>query len=437
MPLSRRAFLGAAAVSAASATLTRAGETRGRLDALPASAQPDWSWVRAQFDLAPDWMHFSSFFLASHPRPVREAIARMREAIDANPFEFVEHGLFGRPQAVREAAAAYLGGRADEVALTRSTTEGLALVYAGLPLAPGDELLTTAHDHFAHHEAVRLAARRSGADLRKVALYDDSREATGPEMVDRLRRAIRPTTRVVGVTWVHSSTGVKVPVQAIASMLQEANRGRAEADRILLVVDGAHGFGVEDVDVATLGCDFFCAGTHKWILGPRGTGIVWGPREAWERLRPTVPAFELGLFMAWQEGRDPGPTRAEWMSPGGFQAFEHAWALPAAFDLHARIGRARIAARLRDLNTHLKAGLAAQRGVTVRTPQDPAVSAALVCFEVENTKTEDVVKRLHERRIVASAAPYPVSYARLAAGLVNTPQEVAAAIEAVGELGCG
>lgn len=428
MTLSRRAFMGAAAASAAVL------RPRPVFAAPAVQSEPDWGWVRAQFDLDPEWMHFSSFFLASHPRPVRREIDRIREEIDRNPFAFVEHGLFDRPRAVREAAAAYLGGRAEEVALTRSTTEGLALVYSGLPLSDGDEILTTTHDHFAQHEAIRLAAVRAGAEVRKVALYDDARGATAADMVERLRRAIRPATRVVGITWVHSSTGVKTPVRAIADAVLQANRGRSEADRVRLVVDGAHALGVEDADVASLGCDFFCAGTHKWMLGPRGTGIVWGPERAWRRLRPSVPAFELGLFTAWVEGRDPGPTRAEWMSPGGFQAYEHLWALPAAFELHARIGRARIAARLQQLNAQLKDGLAGIRGVTVRTPQDPAVSAALVCFEVAGVSPEDVVRRLHERKIVASTAPYAVSYARLAASLVNTPAEVETAVEAVASI---
>jgi isopenicillin-N epimerase len=428
MTLSRRAFMGAAAASAASAAVLRARPVPA---APPVPSGPDWGWVRAQFDLDPEWMHFSSFFLASHPRPVREAIDRMRRELDRNPFAFVEHGLFDRPRAVREAAAAYLGGRGEDVALTRSTTEGLALVYSGLPLSAGDEVLTTTHDHFAQHEAIRLAAVRAGASTRRIALYDDARTATAADMVERLRRAIRPATRVVGITWVHSSTGVKTPVRAIADAIGQVNGGRADADRVRLVVDGAHALGVEDVDVASLGCEFFCAGTHKWMLGPRGTGVVWGPEPAWRRLRRSVPAFELGLFTAWVEGRDPGPTRAEWMSPGGFQAYEHLWALPAAFELHARIGRARIAARLEQMNTQLKEGLAGIRGVTVRTPPDPSVSAGLVCFEVAGRTPEDVVRRLHERRIVASTAPYAVSYARLAASLVNTPAEVEAAIEAV------
>lgn len=419
--------MGAAAASAA------ALHARPAVSA-PLPSRPDWEWVRAQFDLDPDWLHFSSFFLASHPRPVRREIERIREELDRNPFAFVEHGLFERPRAVREAAGRYLGGRAEDVALTRSTTEGLALVYGGLPLARGHEILTTTHDHYAHHAAASLAAARAEASVRRTALYEDSRSATADDMVERLRRALRPATRVVGVTWVHSSTGVKTPVRAMARAIAEANRMRAEADRIVLVVDGAHGLGVEDEDVASLGCDYFCAGTHKWMLGPRGTGVVWAPEHAWRRLRPVVPAFELGLFEAWLEGREAGPLRGEWMSPGGFQAYEHLWALPAAFDLHARIGRARIAARLRLLNARLREGLAGIGGVTVRTPLDPAVAAALVCFEIDGLTPEEVVRRLLQRRIVASAAPYAVSYARLAGSLVNSEDEVETAIEAVAAL---
>jgi isopenicillin-N epimerase len=434
MHFSRRAFLGAATASAAAGALARVTSARAdHQDPVPASA-PDWAWVRGQFDVAPDLLHFASFFLASHPRPVRDAIASLRAAIDENPFEVIEHGLFTRPQEVRAAAAAYIGGRAQDVALTHSTTEGLALVYAGLSLERGHEVLTTTHDHYAHHEAIRLAARRTGARVRKVALYDASARATAGEMTERLRRAIRPATRVVGLTWVHSSTGVKLPLRAMASVVEDVNRRRAEADRVLLVVDGAHGFGVEDEAVAELGCDFFSAGTHKWMLGPRGTGILWGRPSAWVRVQPTVPSFEMDPFVAWSEEREPGATQAAWVSPGGFQAYEHIWALPAAFEFHARIGRARVAARLRELNGRIKDGLAAQGHVEVHTPRDPNVSAALVCFAVPGLPPGEVVRRLRERRIIASAAPYPISYARLAGSLLNTTEEVDAAVAAIAQL---
>jgi selenocysteine lyase/cysteine desulfurase len=432
LPVGRRGFL-AASLSVTGGAL--APSLFGPAGKAPAAINPvvpdDWAWVRDQFDASRDWAHFASFFIASHPRSVRDAIETLRRAMDENPFATVEHGLFTKPGEVRSAAATYLGGAEDEVALTRCTTEGLALIYSGLALREGQEILTTVHDHYSHHESIRLAGRRCGATERRITLYDDPARAAEDEIVGRVRRALGPKTRAVGITWVHSSTGVKLPIRKIADAIAEANATRGTADRILLVVDGVHGLGAEDETVAALGCDFFAAGTHKWMFGPRGTGIVWGRREAWAHVQPTVPSFEEGPYDAWMDGRDPGPTRAAWVSPGGFHAYEHLWALPAAFAFHAQIGRARVAGRIRELNTRIKDGLVALPGLRVVTPRDPRLSSGLVAFEVAGRTPEDVVKRLAARRIIASTSPYKPTYVRLAGSLLNTPGEVDAAVRAV------
>src|SRR5213593_3405253 len=184
MPVDRRRFLQAAGLSLAGGALgPRALDAVPRQAAAPAAGGArDWTWVRDQFDASRDWKHFAGFYIASHPRPVREAIEALRREIDANPYAVVEHGIFHKPDEVRRAAAEYLGGQAEEVALVRSTTEGLALVYSGMSVRPGQELLTTTHDHYSQHESVRLAARRSGATTRRVALYDRPSEAVEDEM---------------------------------------------------------------------------------------------------------------------------------------------------------------------------------------------------------------------------------------------------------------
>jgi selenocysteine lyase/cysteine desulfurase len=436
MPVDRRRFLQAAGLSVAGSALAPSvlAAERSHAGAPAAAGARDWAWVRDQFDASREWKHFAAFYITSHPRPVRDAIDALRREIDANPYAVVEHGLFQKPDEVRRAAAEYLGGKPEEIALVRSTTEGLALVYNGMTVRPGQELLTTTHDHYSQHESVRLAALRSGASTRRVPLYDRPADAAEDEMVDRLRRELRPATRSVGMTWVHSSTGVKLPIRRLAEVVAEANRSRAPADRILLVVDGLHGFGVEDEAVATMGVDFFCAGAHKWIFGPRGTGIVWGRLEAWAQLQPTVPAFELGPYEAWMSGTDPGPTRAAWMSPGGFHAYEHLWALPAAFAFHREIGRARIAERIHDLNRRIKDGLTGIPRLRLLTPREERLSAGLVAFEVDGRTPEEVVQRLAAQRIIASTSPYRPSYARLAGSLLNTPEEVDAAVSAVRSL---
>ena len=288
-------------------------------------------------------------------------------------------------------------------------------------------MLTTIHDHYSHHESIRLATTRANVSMRKITLFASSATASVDEIVGNLKAAIRPATRVVGITWVHSSTGIRLPIREIAAML------RGLPDPPLLVVDGVHGLGAADDTVATMGADYFCAGTHKWMFAPRGTGLVWANAANWGRLRPLVPNFtEIESYNAWTEDRPPaGPANAARMMPGGFHAFEHQWAIGAAFRMHKQMQRPRVAARITAMNDQLKQGLAGLPKVKMHTPRAAALSAGLVAFEIDGVGPNDIVKQLLARRIVASTSPYAVSYARLAPSLVNTPAEVDEALRAV------
>jgi selenocysteine lyase/cysteine desulfurase len=418
--LDRRQFLVRTGLTLAAAALASTPP-----DALPAAAQappPDWTAVRILFDLNPDLLHFGGLYLASHPQPVRDAIDAHRRGLDDNPVDYLHQNQVRLEAETLRSAATYLGVSPTDIALTDSTTMGLGLLYSGLQLRPDQEMLTTTHDFYATHEALRLKALHSGAAVRMVRLYADSANASEDEIVGSLAAAITPQTRVVAITWVHSSTGVKLPIRVLADVVASANAGRQAADRALLCVDGVHGVGVEDVDLPTLGCDFFVAGCHKWLLGPRGTGFVWGDPSAWPAATPTIPTFS------------DGSSPASAMTPGGFHSFEHRWALAQAFDLHRQLGRTRVTARIHALNRQLKDGLAAMPHVRLRTPVDENVSAGLVCFEVAGLSPEQVVDRLHADRIIATVTPYATSYARLAAGLMNSPEEVDRVLASIGAI---
>jgi selenocysteine lyase/cysteine desulfurase len=377
-----------------------------------ADAAVGWNDVRAQFRLSPGLIHMGGLYLASHPGPVRRAIDRHRRGLDADPVGYLHRHGGSLEAGVLRAAGSYLGARPADIALTDSTTMGLGLLYGGLSLRPGDEVLTTTHDFFATHESLRLAAEETGAIVRRVALYRDPARATEDEIVGSLGRALTPATRVVALTWVHSSTGVKLPLRRIVQGL-----GR-ERGRLIVCVDGVHGLGVENETVTSLGVDFLVAGCHKWLFGPRGTGLVWGRPTAWSHVRPTIPSFS-------------GGSPAAELTPGGFHSFEHRWALAEAFRFHGRIGKARVDARIHALNRRLKAGLAGMPHVRLLTPRAEALSAGIVVFSVDRMSPSAVVSALARRRIVATTTPYSPSHARLAPGLLNTPGEVDRVLAAI------
>ncbi len=411
--------------------LDRSSPPRSR-PLLGLGGDPDWLAIRALFPLAPDWTHLSSFLFVSHPKPVADAIDHFRKKLDSDA-TWIEIAAFsdaeGRPfTAVKRALADYIGGSPTEIALTSNTTTALAMVYHGLRIRQGQEVLTTEHDHYSHHESIRYAAARSGCGVRYIALFDTPAAARADQIVERIARAITPATRAVGVTWVQSSTGIKLPIAGIAEAVARTNRGRTPADRCLLIVDGVHGFANQDVDIARLGADFFASGGHKWLFAPRGTGFLWGRSDAWPELRPTIPSFDPDTidttFGAWGARTELPPTQAAFVSPGGFMAYEHLLAIPAAVELHRTIGRDRIASRIAELNGAFRAGAARIPGLTLHTPRDPALSAGISCFEVQGLIPGQIVARLAEKKIRTTTSPYKVSYARVSAGIMNRPEEI-------------
>ena len=221
-------------------------------------------------------------------------------------------------------------------------------------------MLSTTHDFYSTEESLRLLEQRTGAKVRRVTLYDEPWTATVDEMV--------VAARSPGVTAAHQ--GRRGDLGALLDRRPAADPEISDAldGRALLCVDGVHGFGAVDVDLPDLGCDFLSAGTHKWLFGPRGTGILWG--RDWDPLTELIPSFS---------GFEQGAR----LSPGGYHAFEHRWALDQAFAFHQKVGRAAAVQRTVEQATQLKEGLAGAQGIRVVTPADPEVSAGIVCLDVE------------------------------------------------------
>ncbi len=368
----------------------------------------DWESVRAQFPLDSSMAQFAAFVLSPHTAQVDAAVAFHRERLAFDTEQTLLEGIEVE-HAIQRAAAEYAGGEPAQYALTDSTTMGIASMYGGLSLQPGDEVLTTTHDFYSTEESLRLLEQRTGATVKRINLYDDPWEASVDEMVARLQAGLTARTKVVAVTWVHSSTGVRLPIREMADAID----GRA-----LLCVDGVHGFAAVDVDLPDLGCDFLSAGTHKWLFGPRGTGILWG--RDFSPLAALIPSFS-------------GFEGADRLSPGGYHSFEHRWALDQAFAFHQRIGRSAVVQRIVEQATRLKEGLAEIGADKVRviTPADTEVSAGIVCLDVAGLPPGNGIVNLRGRDIVASATPYATSYLRLGPSIVTTPDQVDAAVDAI------
>ncbi|MFN3358652.1 MAG: aminotransferase class V-fold PLP-dependent enzyme [Pseudomonas sp.] len=408
----RRTFLKQAGVFAASLPLGAAAFAQ----APAAPSQAPWTRFKSLFNQDPDYLHFSNFLVTSHPKPVREAIERYRLQIDRNPGLAMDWDLeetWKREGQVREWAGRYLKAQPAQIALTGSTSEGLAMIYGGIQVRPDQEILTTTHEHYATQYSLDFRVRKEGTQVRKITLFEDANRVCVDEVLGNIQRNIRPNTRVLGMTWVQSGSGVKLPIGEIGRLVDEHNRQRDDKDRILYVVDGVHGFGVENLDFPDMHCDYFIAGTHKWMFGPRGTGIVCARSAQNNDVTPLVPTFSEDTNFATT------------MTPGGYHAFEHRWAADEAFKLHLQLGKAQVQARIHQLNSELKQQLLDHPKVEMVTPASPDLSAGFTFFRIKGQDCDRFAAAMMKNRVVIDAVDRDAGpVIRTAPGLLNNSGEI-------------
>lgn len=375
-----------------------------------------WDFVRDAFELDPAVTHFAAMSLASHPAALKWQIDSHRNALDRWPLAHVFAQVPLAEQAAFVAVATYFGADKSAIALTGSTTMGLAQVLGGVAVAAHQEILTSTAEHFTTLDTLELRKQRDGTAYRTFRLYQRGSTATAAEIFDNVQAAIRPETRLLSLAWVYSSDGLKIPVREIAEVVKAANACRHDPrEKLLFSVDGVHGFGVEDSTFDALGCDLFIAGCHKWVFGPRGTAIICGKPEAWEEVVPIVATFSA---------QTKGPGRLH--TPGGVHAYEHTLSLATSFHFLSALGKSSVYGRVRELVERLRAGLT-QRGMLIETPAAAQLSSGIVCFRHPGEEPAVTVRRLMRSNIHITESPKDpsgASHARVSVAIFNNEADI-------------
>src|SRR3954464_5639902 len=287
---SRRGFLQRAAAGAAAFGLPLAVAQRAfgkEAPALPEaklfSTDPDryWAELRRQWLLAADHVNLNCGSVGCSPLPVLNAM--IDHLLSAEAFREPAYPWFGyeenpRLRELRDALAAFLHCKRDELALVRNATEANNVVCNGLDLKAGDEVLLTDQEHPGGRCCWEQKAARYGIKLNSVPLPKPP--ASADEIVERFRRALTPRTRVLAFSHVTTVTGLILPAKELCRLARERDAWSH--------VDGAHAIGQIPLDLHDLGCDSYATSPHKWLLAPKGTGTLYVREELLDRLWVTI-----------------------------------------------------------------------------------------------------------------------------------------------------
>jgi len=202
---------------------------------------------------------------------------KMWEELESLPVKF--YGKFGAEslaEKTRGIAARFLGCDINEMLITNSTTSGMNAIAQGLRLKAGDRILTTDQEHGGGLLCWNYFAKYYGVIVDKINIRPDENNAE--LILKRVKDSLRKKTKLVSVSHVFSSTGLRMPVAEISSL--------ARTNGALCIVDGAQAAGAIEVNVKKLRCHAYATSGHKWLMGPKGTGVLYLSKDAQDTIRP-------------------------------------------------------------------------------------------------------------------------------------------------------
>lgn len=353
----------------------------GRTPEEVAADEDFWLAIQQAFTVDRTIINLNNGGVSPSPKVVQEAMQRYLEYSNTAPVYTMWQVLEPEIEAVRRRLAASFGCDPEEMAITRNASEALEICQLGIPLARGDEVLTTNQDYGRMLTTWHQRERREGIVVKEISF-----PVPPPSLDDlaaRIERAITPRTRVIHVCHITNLTGQIFPIRKICQM--------ARARGIEVIVDGAHAYAHFPFTRDELDCDYYGTSLHKWLLAPHGTGFLYVRKTKIEKIWPLMAAPpELN-----------GDIR-KFEEIGTHPAANHN-AIAEALTFHEGIGAERKAARLRYLRDRWAKRLDKLPGVRMLTSYDPAQSCGLASVAIESLDVGKLVAYLWDRhRIIVT-----------------------------------
>jgi isopenicillin-N epimerase len=255
-------------------------------------------------DLLSHWLLDPAVTFLNHgcfgatPRRVLDAQTAWRQRLEARPVELLDRGRRELLSEPKRAVGEFIGADPDDFGFVTNATGGVNAVLRSLRFETGDEIVTTDHVYNAVQQTLRYIGRARGPKTIQVPV---PLPVTGPdEVTAAIAAALTDRTRLVLIDHIGSSTGLVFPVKQVVDLC--TSRG------VDVLVDGAHGPGMIELDLNGLGAAYYTGNLHKWVCAPKGAAFLWVRPDRQSGVHPNTISHFLDEGFAeefqWQGTRD-------------------------------------------------------------------------------------------------------------------------------------
>ena len=378
--------------------------------------------ARAEFMFPPDVTYCNTGTLGAMPRDVLFAQTEGLKMLEAELPDWPYYQADGEPltgyqklEDIRADVGKFIGAQMDEIAITQNATMGMNFLANGMTFKAGDEILTTDQEHGGGVSPFKIIAKRYGAIVKEINL-DEAVLKGHAGVLEAFEDALTPNTKVIMFSQITSGYGTKLPAKALCRLAKDKG--------VFTIVDGAQVMGQLPLDLQDLDCDAYVASPHKWLLGPKGTGVLYIRRSRQDAIWTTLASYaydnmEDGAFRFMQYGTG---------SPALI------YALRAALEFNRKIGVERIAKWNLALTKQLQTGLRDVPNAHVYSSLDPDFWAGVTTFGLDNKSGTELQDALWDAKIrVRAQGKNP--RVRLSAHLYVNPNDINRTLDIVRKLG--
>jgi len=375
--------------------------------------------MRDQFQLDPTVTFLNHGSFGACPRMVIAAQRRWQDEMERNPVEFLGRRSAALLGEARAALASGLGAQPGHLVFIPNATTGVNLVARSLPLAPGDEVLSTSLEYGACDAAWQRFCAQRGARYRRVEIPLPYRRG---EVVDRLMAAVTPRTRVLFASHITSTTALTLPIAELCAA--------ARAGGLLTLIDGAHAPGQIPLDLDAIGADFYVGNCHKWLCAPKGAAFLHARPEHHEALEATVISWGYAEgtgghsgFEAYL-GRTPFERHLQWQ---GTRDITPWLAVPAAIDFQHQHDWPAVRARCHALAAQALEALTTRHGLAPIAEDGDWAQMVAIPVPVPPSQAEALRRTLFDaHRIEIPVTTHAgQTFVRLSVQAYNTAEDIA------------
>ncbi len=341
-----------------------------------------WAKIRDGYRLKADYINLENGYYCFQPQETLNHFIRHVLEVNYQGSYYMRTVQWENKKKAAARLAEIAGCSAEELIITRNTTESLDMIIGGLSWKAGDEAVMADQDYGAMLDHFAMIAKRFGIVNKRVSVPNHPQ--SDDEIVNLYAKAITPKTKLLMICHMVNITGQILPVKKICDMAHSKN--------VLVLVDGAHAFAHIRYKIPELGCDFYGSSLHKWLSVPLGAGILYVKKEHIPNIWPLIGDGNQNMNDIYR------------LNHIGTHPVHTDLAINNAIDYYNTLGPERKEERLRYLQHYWSDNVRDLPNIVLNTPKDPTRSCGIANVGIKGMKPSDLADTLLKKYKVYTVA---------------------------------